>query len=47
MLSPAFTIEPSLVIFFLPSLEMLERSELATPLMIAYLPATSAPLPSL
>ena len=45
-LSPAFTTEPRPVITFLPSLEMLERSDLATPLIFANVFAFSTPLPS-
>ena len=45
-LSPAFTIVPSLVISFLPSFVMLERSCLAIPVITAFSLATALLLPS-
>ena len=45
-LSAASTIVPKPVITFLPSLLMLERSFLATPVIVAVIPLTTLPLPS-
>ena len=45
-LSPATTLLLRPVITFLPALVMLERSCLAMPLIIAFSPVTTAPLPS-
>ena len=45
-LSAASTMVPKPVITFLPSLLMLERSFLATPVIVAVIPLTTLPLPS-